>query len=179
MRTSECGNAASKRPLSRSPLGAGASRSPLGAGASRSPLEGLATDGPWRETVEAFRGRHPRRRDRLEAYERLLEASVHLRVGADVLAGRHRPAPPVEAWLNKADGRKKRVFQYPAPDELLFRTVNRLLQPAAADAASPWAGRSSRAVGRGPRSAASWSTATSATRPPCASTYATTSTPST
>jgi len=44
----------------------------------------------------------------------------------------------VEGWLNKADGRKKRVFSYPPPDELLFRTVNRLLQPAAAEVASPW-----------------------------------------
>ncbi|MDQ4069658.1 MAG: reverse transcriptase domain-containing protein [Actinomycetota bacterium] len=156
MRTSECGDAASKRPpsrsplgaqasrsplgaqASRSPLGAQASRSPLGAQASRSPLDGLARDEPWLETVEAFRARHPRRRDRLDEYERLVADGGHLRMGDDVLAGRHRPAPPSERWLNKADGRKKRVFQYPAGDELLFRTVNRLLQPAAAGAASPW-----------------------------------------
>ena len=174
MRTSECGNAASKRPPSRSPLGAQASRSPLGAQASRSPLgaqasrsplgaqasrsplgaeasrsplgaeafrspiDDLAGDGPWEAALEAFRLRHPRRGDRIAEYERLLEAGVHRRVGADVLAGRHRPEAPVEAWLNKADGRKKRIFQYPPTDELLFRTVNRLLQPAAADVASPW-----------------------------------------
>ncbi len=120
MRTSECGNAASKRPP------------------SRSPLDGLDTDTPWADAVEAFATRHPRRRERIADYHRLLDAGAHRRIGADVLAGRHRPAPPVEAWVNKADGRKKRVFQYPPADELLFRVVNRLLQPAAAEAASPW-----------------------------------------
>ncbi len=122
MRTSECGNAASKRPPSR----------------STASLEALATDGPWLASLEAFAARCPRRRDRIGDYERLLSAGDHLRIGADVLGGRHRPAPPVEAWLNKADGSKKRVFQYPPADELLFRTVNRMLQPAAAEAASPW-----------------------------------------
>jgi RNA-directed DNA polymerase len=138
VRTSECGNAASKRPPSRSPLVAQASRSPLVAQASRSPLDPLATDAPWVAAVEAFRARCPRRQDRIAEYERLLAAGDHLRMGADVLAGRHQPAPPAEGWLNKADGRKKRVFSYPPADELLFRTVNRLLQPAAAEAASPW-----------------------------------------
>jgi hypothetical protein len=88
--------------------------------------------------VDAFRTRHPRRRERLAAYESLLDAGEHRRVGADVLAGRHRPEPPVEGWLNKADGRKKRVFSYPPRDELLLRVVNRLVQPAAAELASPW-----------------------------------------
>lgn len=87
--------------------------------------------------VDAFGARCPLRRDRIADYERLLAAGDHLRIGADVLAGRHRPAPPAEGWLNKADGRKKWVFSYPPPDELLFRTINRLLQPAAAEAASP------------------------------------------
>ncbi len=59
-------------------------------------------------------------------------------MGEAVLAGRYRPDPPTEAWLNKAGGRKKRLFLYPPIDELLFRVVNRLMQPAAVDAASPW-----------------------------------------
>jgi hypothetical protein len=101
-------------------------------------LSSLTTDAPWVAAVDAFRIRHPRRRDRIADYERLLDAGIHLRIGAEVLAGRHRPAPPAEAWVNKVDGRKKRIFQYPAPDELLFRVVNRLVQPAAAEAASPW-----------------------------------------
>jgi RNA-directed DNA polymerase len=120
MRTFECGHAASKRPPSRSPLTA------------------LVDDDPWLVALEAFRARNPRRHDRIADYERLLARCDHLEVGARVLAGDHRPAPPVEAWLNKADGRKKRVFQYPPLDELLFRTVNRLLQPVAAEEASPW-----------------------------------------
>jgi RNA-directed DNA polymerase len=122
MRTSECGNAASKRPLSRSPFD----------------LDDLTTDAPWVAAVEAFAARSPRRRDRIADYQRLLAAGEHLRIGAGVLAGTHRPAPPAEGWLNKADGSKKRVFSYPAADELLFRTLNRMLQPAAAGAASPW-----------------------------------------
>ncbi|MGI8984104.1 MAG: reverse transcriptase domain-containing protein [Acidimicrobiales bacterium] len=101
-------------------------------------LATLATDEPWVAALEAFSARNPRRLDRIADYERLLAGGDHLRMGADVLAGRHRPAPPVEGWLNKADGRKKRVFSYPPADELLFRTLNRLLQPAAAEAASPW-----------------------------------------
>ena len=105
---------------------------------SRSPLDVLVTDDPWVGAVETFRARSPRRHDRIADYERLLDDGGHLRIGADVLAGRYRPAPPAEGWLNKADGRKKRVFRYPAPDELLFRVVNRLLQPAAIQAASPW-----------------------------------------
>ncbi|HEX6596520.1 MAG TPA: reverse transcriptase domain-containing protein [Acidimicrobiales bacterium] len=120
LRTSECGIAASKRPP------------------SRSLLDPLATDAPWLAAVDVFRTRHPRRHQRIADYERLLAAGEHRRIGEDVLAGRHRPAPPVERWLNKADGRKKRVFSYPAPDELLFRVANALLQPAAAHAASPW-----------------------------------------
>ncbi|HXY92101.1 MAG TPA: reverse transcriptase domain-containing protein [Acidimicrobiia bacterium] len=120
MRTSECGDAASKRIP------------------SRSPLDGLAADEPWVDAVEAFRARNPRRRDRIADYERILAGGAHRRIGEAVLAGRYRPAPPAESWLNKADGRKKRLFLYPPADELLFRVVNRLMQPAAVEAASPW-----------------------------------------
>jgi hypothetical protein len=120
LRTFECGIAASKRPP------------------SRSPIDGLAFDDPWVAAVDAFRARCPRRRDRIAEYEQLLARGEHLRIGAAVLASSYRPAPPREAWLNKADGRKKRVFQYAVPDELLFRVVNRLVQPDAALAASPW-----------------------------------------
>jgi hypothetical protein len=98
----------------------------------------MAVDEPWLEAIEAFRQRNPRRLDRLSDYERIVDSGDHLRIGADVLAGRYHPAPPVVGWLNKADGRKKRVFQYHSLDELLFRVVNRLLQPAAAAEASPW-----------------------------------------
>ena len=120
LRTSECGNAASKRPP------------------SRSPLLPLTTDEPWQEAIEAFRARNPRRRQRLTDYETLVASGGHRRIGAAVLAGAYRPSPPVEAWLNKADGRKKRVFSYVPPDELLFRVVHRLVQPHAAPFASPW-----------------------------------------
>jgi RNA-directed DNA polymerase len=120
VRTSECGNAASKRPP------------------SRSPLDGLVTDGPWVDAIELFRLRNPRRRERIAAYEALVERGQHVRIGAEVLAGTHRPDPPEEGWLNKLDGRRKRIFRYDPPDELLFRVVNRLLQPAASEAASPW-----------------------------------------
>jgi hypothetical protein len=105
---------------------------------SRPLLEGLVTDEPWRAAVELFGERNPRRRDRLEDYQRIIDEGAHLRVGAEVLEGRYRPAPPTDRWLNKTDGRKKRVFQYPPLDELLFRVVNRLLQPVAASEASPW-----------------------------------------
>jgi hypothetical protein len=88
--------------------------------------------------VEQFRARSPRRRDRLADYERLLASGWHRGAGEEVLACRYQPAPPREAWLNKVGGRRKRVFQYAAEDELLFRVVNRLLQPAGAEAASPW-----------------------------------------
>ncbi|HTJ76383.1 MAG TPA: reverse transcriptase domain-containing protein [Acidimicrobiales bacterium] len=111
---------------------------PLQSDLPPAPLSSLAADEPWVAAVEAFRLRHPRRRDRIEDYDRLLGAGDHRRIGEDVLAGRHRPEPPAEAWVNKVDGRKKRVFQYPPADELLFRVVNRLLQPAATRAASPW-----------------------------------------
>jgi len=80
MRTSECGDAASKRPPSRSPLVAQASRS----------LDSLATDEPWLAALDAFRTRCPRRLDRIADYERLIAAGDHLRIGAAVLAGRHR-----------------------------------------------------------------------------------------
>jgi hypothetical protein len=116
--------AASKRPPSRSPR--------------LDPFDSLVTDEPWLAAIETFRTRNPRRADRLAAYDAIVSSGAHLRTGAAVLAGSHRPAPPVEGWLNKADGRKKRVFQYPPLDELLFRVVNRLLQPLAAETASPW-----------------------------------------
>src|SRR4051794_11759295 len=91
-----------------------------------SPLDALVTDEPWYDAVELFRTRNPRRAERLCDYQAIIDAGAHLRVGAEVLAGRYRPEPPVEGWLNKIDGRKKRMFQYPPLDELLFRTVNRL-----------------------------------------------------
>jgi hypothetical protein len=117
-------------------------------------LDKLVTDEPWIEAVERFRTRNPRRRDRIAAYEQILTAGQHLRIGEDVLHGSHWPAPPVEGWLNKADGRKKRVFQYPPADELLFRVLNRLLQAVAGAEASPWcrsflAGGGARAAFRG------------------------------
>jgi hypothetical protein len=118
---------------------------------SRSPLDALATDAPWTDAVDAFALRHPRRLGRLADYQQLLEDGAHSRVADAVLAGAYRPSPPVEAWLNKADGRKKRIFQYPPVDELLFRVVNHLLQPAAVDAASPWC--RSFLPGCGPRTA--------------------------
>ena len=119
MRTSECGDAASKRPP------------------SRSLLDDIIGDAPWTAAVDAFRVRNPRRRAQIAAYEALLAEGAHLRVADAVLACAYTPSPPEEKWLNKADGRKKRVFRYPPIDELLFRVVNRLLQPAASVAASP------------------------------------------
>src|SRR5438270_4042979 len=101
-------------------------------------IEAIAAEEPWRAAVEDFRARHPRRRERIADYERLVAGGAHLRAGAAVLAGTYRAEPPTEGWLNKADGRKKRLFRYGPLDELLFRVVNRLMQPAAADAASPW-----------------------------------------
>ena len=120
MCTSECGDAASKRPP------------------SRFLLDDLATDGPWREAIDLFRARHPRRRDRLDEYEALIEAGAHLEIGAQVLEGRYRLTPPTEAWLNKLGGRRKRLFLYEPPDELLLRVVNLAMQPAAQALASPW-----------------------------------------
>jgi len=110
LRTSECGDAASKRPP------------------SRFLLDDRATDAPWVAVLDAFRTRNPRRRDRIAEYESFLEAGMHLRVGAEVLAGRYRPTPPSEAWLNKVGGRKKRLFLYPPGDEFLFRAVNLVMQ---------------------------------------------------
>jgi hypothetical protein len=75
LRTSECGDAASKRLQ------------------SRSPLDRLATDDPWVVFVDAFRTRNPRRRDRIAEYERFLDAGTRRRIGSEVLAGRYRPDP--------------------------------------------------------------------------------------
>ena len=120
MRTSECGNAASKRTP------------------SRSPLDALADDATWVATVEGFRARNPRRTDRIATYEQLLSSGEHHRLADDVLGCCYRPAPPTEGWLNKLDGRKKRIFRYDPADELLLRTVNRLVQDDAMAEASPW-----------------------------------------
>jgi hypothetical protein len=120
LRTSECDNVASKR-VPPAPL-----------------LAALVDDQPWQAAIETFRTRHPRREARLEAYETLIESGRHREIAAEVLACSYRPSPPRDAWVNKADGRKKRVFQYGTDDELLFRVLNRLLQPAALRAASPW-----------------------------------------
>ena len=58
MRTSECGDAASKRLP------------------SRSPLEELVTDAPWVAAVDAYRARSPRRCDRVAEYDRLIDAGI-------------------------------------------------------------------------------------------------------
>jgi RNA-directed DNA polymerase len=105
---------------------------------ARTLLDDLTADEPWQAAVDLFRQRNPRRLERLAEYEQLLKQGDHRRVVDAVLAGGHCPEPPREAWLNKADGRKKRIFRYPPLDELLFRVVNRLVQPVAAEVASPW-----------------------------------------
>src|SRR5260370_17701688 len=43
-------------------------------------------------------------------------------------AGDYLPAPPVRHHLNKANGSKKVVFTFAAPDELLFKALNRAMQ---------------------------------------------------
>jgi hypothetical protein len=88
--------------------------------------------------VDAFRTRNRPRLDRIAEYERILDAGAHRRIAVEVLARRYQPTPPAEAWLNKAGGRRKRLVLYGPADELLFRVVNRLMQPAALAAASPW-----------------------------------------
>src|SRR5437764_14786140 len=75
---------------------------------SRPHLDPLVTDGPWVAALEVFRTRNPRRTERIDAYERILDSGCHLDVGAAALAGRHHPAPPVDGWLHKADGRQNR-----------------------------------------------------------------------
>src|SRR4051812_26083368 len=131
----DCGRIDPWRRMSRVPSSAAtaASKRPP----SRFAPDDLAGDDAWVEALELFRERNPRRTDRIEAYEGLIETGTHLSIAQAVLAGCYRPAPPVEGWLNKADGRKKRVFRYPPADELLFRVLNRMLQPAASEA-SPW-----------------------------------------
>src|SRR5436305_10271170 len=69
---------------------------PLQSDLPPAPFLPLATDEPWAAAVDAFRLRHPRRRERIDDYDRLLAAGDHLRVGEEVLAGRHRPEPPTE-----------------------------------------------------------------------------------
>jgi hypothetical protein len=101
-------------------------------------LDALLDDDPWVDAVERYRARNPRRLERLDAYARLLDAGEHRRIAEAVLASTHVPGRPRELWRNKADGRKKLVFRYEPGDELLFRVLNRLLQPAAEAAASRW-----------------------------------------
>lgn len=115
--------AASKRPPSRSP---------------GPDVACLSDDAPWLAAAEAFRARNPRRRERIAEYESLIDRGEHRRVADAVLGSTYTPAPPTEAWLNKLDGRRKRVFRYGPVDELLFRIVNGVLQPVVAGAMSPW-----------------------------------------
>jgi hypothetical protein len=98
----------------------------------------LVTDDTWVTALERFALRHPRRRDRLAEYKRLVDTGAHIRAGEAVLDCSYCPAPPAEKWISKLDGRKKRLFMYPPADELLFRVVNQLLQPHAEAVASPW-----------------------------------------
>src|SRR5689334_1566082 len=79
---------------------------------SRSALDALVTDEPWIAAVELFRTRNPRRLERITDYDRLLDGGDHLRIAAAVLDCAYRPAPPAEGWINKLDGRKKRMFRY-------------------------------------------------------------------
>lgn len=98
----------------------------------------LADDDRWVAAVEAFSIRNPRRRERTAEYVRLIDTGEHRRVTGAVIACSYVPQPPTEAWLNKLDGRRKRIFQYGPIDELLFRVINRLIQPVVAQEMSPW-----------------------------------------
>jgi hypothetical protein len=91
----------------------------------------------WTDFVDEYAAANPRRHEKSDAYRAVVCSGEAARVAADAVAGRHVPEPPAEALVNKADGRKKRVFQFPPRDELLFKIVNRLVQPVAAAATSP------------------------------------------
>jgi hypothetical protein len=91
----------------------------------------------WIDHVEAYAIANARRRTKVAAYREVLASGATATIANAVLKGRHRPQPPTEAMVNKADGRKKRVYQYAPADELLFKIVNRLVQPTASAEASP------------------------------------------
>jgi hypothetical protein len=71
------------------------------------------------------------------AYAGLLGGGTLERLVAEVLAGRHRPGPPLRRSINKAGKHKKVVYTLEPADELLSRVFNRLLQPRLRDVVSP------------------------------------------
>jgi hypothetical protein len=114
-------------------------------------LTSLLDPDVWTGHIEAYAIANARRRPKIVAYREVVASGTAATIADAVLAGRHRPRPPAEAMVNKADGRKKRVYQYAPADELLFKIVNRLVQPIAGEATSPHC--HSFLPGRGARSA--------------------------
>jgi RNA-directed DNA polymerase len=91
------------------------------------------------------------RRRRARAYRNLISSGAMQHAVEDFARGRWAPSPPVRHHLNKPDGRQKVVFTFDAADELMFKALNRVLQPAVEPALSPLC--HSFRPGRGPRSA--------------------------
>jgi hypothetical protein len=91
----------------------------------------------WHEFVDDYETTNARRRSKVAAYRAVVDSGRALAIASDVTTGAYTPDPPAEMRVNKADGRKKVVYQYDAHDELLFKMVNRLVQPVADGATSP------------------------------------------
>jgi len=64
----------------------------------------------------------------MPVYRELVLGGQMARIVEAFAAGDYAPTPPVRHHLTKADGRKKTVFTFAAPDELLFKALNALLQ---------------------------------------------------
>ena len=92
-----------------------------------------------------------RRPRRIGAYRQLIASGVIEDMVAAYAAGRLVPSPPVRHHVNKHDGRQKVVFTFAPADELMFKAVNRVLQPLVEAALSRLC--HSFRPGRGPRSA--------------------------
>jgi hypothetical protein len=102
-----------------------------------SALAPLAERDRWVALVASYAAANRRRVEKVRAYAAVVESGEWERVADGVLRGTFTPEPAVEALVNKADGRRKRVFQLPPREELLCKLVNRLLQPAAIAETSP------------------------------------------
>ena len=70
-------------------------------------------------------------------FRSLVGSGAVLPLVADYSAGVYEPRPPVRHHLNKADGRKKVVYTFAAPDELMFKALNLALQSSMEECLSP------------------------------------------
>lgn len=82
----------------------------------------------WKNIVIEFADKHKSRKDKIIQYEEIIESGIWKRYAKEILNGKYQFQLPHKAVINKIKtGKKKTIYLYPKPDDLVLKVINRLL----------------------------------------------------